>query len=93
MVHLVKGSLKVGENGRAEGGLGFKIFRNNRSLSPAAAEGSLDGGVNGPVQLREDGVHQGGGVLAKLRSRSREGRAGKQRQTHKLGERFLEEKL
>ena len=52
----------------------------------------LDGGVDGSVQLTKDRVHEGGGVLGLGRG-SREGRAGKQRQTHKLGKRFLEEKL
>ena len=93
MVYLVKGSLKVGENGNGPSSRSGNNVGSLNHIISLAAESGLDGGVNGPVQLREDGVHQGGGVLAKLRSRSREGRAGKQRQTHKLGKRLLEEKL
>ena len=52
-----------------------------------SAECGLDGGVDGSVQLAKDRVHEGGGVL--LGRGSREGRAGKQRQTHKLGRREI----
>ena len=73
MTYLAKGSLKIGN-----------------ALRLSAAQCGLDGGVDGSVQLAKDRVHEGGGVLVLGLGRgSREGRAGKQRQTHKLGSREM----
>ena len=58
------------------------------ALGLSAAQCGLDGGVDGSVQLAKDRVHEGGGVLGLGRG-SREGRAGKQGQTHKLGSREM----
>ena len=69
-----------------------KSRRRNRNFFPncRSSEGGLDGGVDGSVQLAKDRVHDGRCVLGPLTSilgrRSREGRAGKQGQTHKLRE-------